>query len=172
MHATIVPIGELSRNQDESGMSVSIDPIDLENHVFFLCTQVVFRRDRMLNEALKPLGLLPTEYRTLSAILRKGPLNMHELAQWTAYERTRLTHILHGMEAQGWVERGPSERDKRTVVVHCTPKGGAIFKKAKVVVDKVTTVILSDNSQEEVDLVRAALKTMRRRLIDMEDERR
>lgn len=151
-------------------MSVSIDPIDLENHVFFLCTQVVFRRDRMLNEALKPVGLLPTEYRTLSAILRQGPLSMQELAQWTAYERTRLTHLLHGMEAQGWVERGPSGHDKRTVVVHCTPKGGAIFKKAKVVVDKVTTVILSENTQEEIDQVRRALKTMRRRLIEMEEK--
>lgn len=146
-----------------------IEPIDLENHVFFLCTQVVYRRDRALNEALKPIGLLPTEYRILSAVLRKGPLAMQELAQWTAYERTRLTHILHGMEASGWVSRGPTERDKRTVVVQATPKGGAIFKKAKAIVDQVTDVILSANTPTEIDELRRALKTMRAHLIHMEE---
>jgi len=149
--------------------SDDIEPIDLENHVFFLCTQVVYRRDRALNEALKPIGLLPTEYRILSAVLRKGPLAMQELAQWTAYERTRLTHILHGMEASGWVTRGPTESDKRTVVVQVSPKGSAVFKKAKAIVDETTELILSDNTPEEIDALRRALKTMRARLISLED---
>lgn len=147
-----------------------IEPIDLENHVFFLCTQVVYRRDRALHEALKPIDVLPTEYRTLSAVLRKGPLPMHELSQWTAYERTRLTHLLNGMEGKGWVARGPSESDKRTVVVRVTPKGGAVFKKAKAIVDQVTERILSDNTPKEIDEVRRALKTMRARLMALEEE--
>jgi DNA-binding MarR family transcriptional regulator len=149
-------------------MTEPIEPMDLENHVFFLCTQVVFRRDRALNEALKPLDLASTEYRTLSAILRKGPLSMQELAQWTAYERTRLTHLLNSMEAREWITRAPSASDKRTVLVQIAPKGTALFKKAKRIVDQLTDEVLRGNTAEEIDQLRRTLRTMRATLIALE----
>lgn len=141
--------------------------MELEDHLFFLCTQVVYRRTRLLNDALKPLELLPTEYRVLSALLRKGPLTMLDLAQWTAYERTRLTHILHAMEEKGWISRAPSQHDRRTVVVQISPEGGALFKSAKTIVDRITRVILSENDPADIEVVRKALRTMRSKLIEM-----
>src|SRR4051812_36449301 len=85
--------------------------VELEDHLFFLCTQVVYRRDRALSSVLKSFSLLATEWRTLGTLLRKGPMTMQELAVWTAYERTRLNRILNGMEARQWVARLGSEQD-------------------------------------------------------------
>jgi DNA-binding MarR family transcriptional regulator len=141
--------------------------MELEDHLFFLCTQVVYRRNRALHDALKPIGLLPTEYRVLSALLRKGPLTMLDLAQWTAYERTRLTHILHGMEKNEWVLRSTALSDRRTVLVQITPAGEALFKKAKLIVDRITRVITSANTPEEIEHLRKGLRTMRNKLIEM-----
>ncbi len=93
---------------------------------------------------------------------------MLDLAQWTAYERTRLTHILHGMEERGWAKRSTSLSDRRTVVVENTAAGEAMFKRAKLIVDRITRVVLSNNTPEEIEEVRRALRTMRKKLIEME----
>ncbi|MFT4265913.1 MAG: MarR family transcriptional regulator [Xenophilus sp.] len=143
--------------------------MELEDHLFFLCTQVVYRRSRAIHEALKPLALSETEFRVLSAALRKGPLSMHDLAQWTAYERTRLTHILHGLEARGLVERTGSASDRRSVLVRITPAGRRLFERAKKTVDAITDEVMSDSTPEEIEQARTVLRTLRRRLIAMQD---
>jgi len=141
--------------------------MELEDHLFFLCTQVVYRRNALVLEALRPLEMLPTQYRILSALLRKGPLTMQELAQWTAYERTRITHILHGMEALGWVARTSLERDRRTVLVQITAEGTALFRKANRLVEALTEDILAVGSPEDIEVTRETLRRMRRKLIDL-----
>jgi len=149
-------------------MSDQSNQSELETHLFFLCTQVVYRRNHLLQDALRPLEILPTEYRTLSAVLRKGPLTMQELAQWTAYERTRVTRILHAMEAREWIVRSTSEHDKRSVVVQITDRGREMFWQAKVIVDQVTDQAMSDNSEEEIAQLRHGLTVLRKKLIAME----
>jgi DNA-binding MarR family transcriptional regulator len=141
--------------------------LELEDHLFFLCTQVVYRRDRALGDALKPFKLLSTEWRTLGTLLRQGPLTMQELAQWTAYERTRLTRMIDGMSAQGWVERLDSEHDGRSVVVRIAPKGEKLYRRAEVAVDALTNEIMAVCPESEIDRVRRSLQAMRRKLIDM-----
>lgn len=148
---------------------VEIAHMELEDNVFFLCTQVVSRRNRAIQKTLRPIGLLPTEFRVLSAVLRKGPLTMLDLAQWTSYERTRITHILHGMEDRGLVNRTSADSDRRTVVVESTPAGAALFRKAKTMVDELTDEIASGNSKTEIEQMRRALRVMRTKLIEMED---
>jgi MarR family transcriptional regulator for hemolysin len=141
--------------------------MELEDHIFFLCTQLVYRRDRAINEALKPFGLLPTEWRTLGTLLRKGPLTMQELAQWTAYERTRLTRMLHSMEERGWVERAGSDQDGRSVMVRIAPEGKKLYARAVRPVDALTAEITSACSASDIARVRQSLQAMRRKLIDM-----
>lgn len=151
----------------KKGGALAARHMELEDHFFFLCTQVVYRRNTLLQEVLKPLELPPTHYRILSAVLRKGPLTMLELAQWTAYERTRITHILHTMEEQGWVARTSLERDKRTVLVQITASGAALFRKANKLVDAMTDEIMAVNSEQENEQAREALRRMRRKLIEL-----
>ena len=141
--------------------------MELEDHLFFLCTQVVYRRNSLLQEALKPLELSPQHYRVLSAVLRKGPLTMLELAQWTAFERTRITHILHAMEERGWVSRTSLEHDRRTVLVQISAPGAALFKKANKLVNTLTDEIMDVNTPEQTEAAREALRRMRRKLMDM-----
>ena len=141
--------------------------LELEDHLFFLCTQVVYRRDRALNDALKPFGLLPTEWRTIGTLLQRGALTMLELAQWTAYERTRLTRILHGLEARELVERIDSAHDGRSVVVRATPKGEKLYRRAERAVDPLTNDIMAVCSEADIERVRRSLQAMRSKLIEM-----
>ena len=94
-------------------------------------------------------------------------MTMLELAQWTAYERTRLTRILHGMEARGWVERLDSASDGRSVVVRIAPKGMRLYRRAEVAVDALTAEIMAVCGEREIAGVRRSLQAMRLKLIAM-----
>lgn len=142
--------------------------MELEDHLFFLCTQVVYRRDRALNNALKAFSLLATEWRTLGTLLRKGPLTMQDLAQWTAYDRTRLNRILNSMEAQNWVRRVGSESDGRSVVVQIAPKGARLYRRAEKAADALTAQIMAVCSGTDIDRVRRSLQAMREKLMEMD----
>src|ERR1700712_177363 len=156
-----MPMSEISPKSSGTERETVL-AMDLEDNLFFLCTQVVYRRNALLQTALKPIGLLPTEYRVLSAVLRKGPLTMLALAQWTAYERTRITHLLGAMEDREWVQRTTSGTDRRAVLVQITSKGEKLFLEAKRVVDELTNAALVDNSASELKTTKAALARMRK----------
>jgi DNA-binding MarR family transcriptional regulator len=142
--------------------------VELEDHLFFLCTQVVYRRDRALNFALRDFSLLATEWRTLGTLLRKGPMTMQDLAQWTAYDRTRLTRILDSMEARKWIRRLGSSDDRRSVVVHIRPKGAQLYKRAEKKVEALTDEVMAACPPAEINGVRRSLKAMREKLMRME----
>jgi MarR family transcriptional regulator for hemolysin len=144
------------------------DSTDLENHIFFLCTQVVARRDRAISEAVRRFGMQPTEWRTLGTLIQCGPLSMLELAQWTSYDRTRLTRLLHAMEDKQWVSRSGDAKDGRAVIVSIAPKGRRMYARAEAVIDTLTDDILSVCSADEIDRLRQSLHAIRGRLIERE----
>ena len=139
--------------------------MELEDHIFFLCTQLVYRRDSAIQAALRPVGMLQTEWRVLGTLRSKGALTMHELAQWTAYERTRLTRMLDSMEARGWVVRGASSSDGRATVVRIARKGLSVHARAEKIVEALTASILHGAAANDVEQVRGTLQSIRQRLI-------
>jgi len=140
--------------------------MELEDHLFFLCTQVTTRRDRALADVLRPLGLLSTEWRVLGTLRIKGAMTMLELAQWTAYERTRLSKLLHNMQERGWLERLGNDSDKRSVLLQIAPLGVALHRKAEKKVDALNDEVLQAFSEVEVVRVRGMLSGIRQTLID------
>lgn len=140
--------------------------MELEDHLFFLCTQVTSRRDRALVDVLRPLGLLSTEWRVLGTLRSKGAMTMLELAQWTAYERTRLSKLLQNMQERGWLERLGNESDKRSVLLQIAPLGSALHRKAEKKVDALNQEILQAFTDAEMGRVRNTLAGIRQILID------
>ena len=52
-------------------------------------------------------------------------MNPSDLASKLGYTRPRMTRILDSLEAKGYVERVPDEKDRRRVIVYCTDEGRA-----------------------------------------------
>jgi len=139
--------------------------MELEDHLFFLCTQITSRRDRALADVLRPLGLLSTEWRVLGTLRIKGAMTMLDLAQWTAYERTRLSKLLHNMQERGWLERFGNDSDKRSVLIQIAPLGVALHRKAEKKVDALNQEILRGFTGYEMGRIRGVLATIRQTLI-------
>ena len=84
---------------------------------------------RMYDEALKPSGLLATQYIVLVAIQNEEPATIGHLAEMMVMDRTTLTRNLKPLEKSGLIASGKGE-DQRTHVVSLTLKGKTAMEKA------------------------------------------
>jgi DNA-binding MarR family transcriptional regulator len=84
---------------------------------------------RRYDEALKPSGLLATQYIVLVAIQKDQPATISRLAEMMAMDRTTLTRNLKPLEKTGLVVSTRGD-DQRQHVVSLTLKGKAAMEKA------------------------------------------
>jgi DNA-binding MarR family transcriptional regulator len=83
----------------------------------------------MYDEALKPSGLLATQYIVLVAIQKDQPATIGQLAETLVMDRTTLTRNLKPLAKSGLIVSGTGG-DLRTHVVSLTPKGKNAVEKA------------------------------------------
>jgi MarR family transcriptional regulator for hemolysin len=85
-----------------------------------------------VDQRLKPLGLSQVQWRVLLLLARMDrPLVQRELAERIGIEDPTLVKLLDRMARSGWVERRPSDRDKRCKTVHLTPKARGVVQKIR-----------------------------------------
>lgn len=72
--------------------------------------------------ALRPHGLLVTQFNLLAALSLAGPITVTELAAAFAIDRTTLTRNLRVLTDKGWVSQ-QAGTDRRTRVVEVTAEG-------------------------------------------------
>jgi DNA-binding MarR family transcriptional regulator len=72
-----------------------------------------------------------TELETVAHLARNTSLLPSELAALTRIKTQSMSQILKKMEAQGIIQRTPSNDDKRKVLVSLTPLGKKMIEKAK-----------------------------------------
>lgn len=77
------------------------------------------RRMSLMHE----LGLAPMQSMALMTLRPGEPLPMSALAQALMCDNSNVTGIVDRLEAQGLVERRPSEHDRRVKTLVVTPKG-------------------------------------------------
>lgn len=139
--------------------------IVLEDHLFFLFTQVIGHRDRILDVRLQPLGLSASKWRIIGTLAPRSMLAMRELAELTTIDRTTLTRALDQLEAAGAAIRVTDADDKRVVRVALTKRGMNLFADANAIVEKINEEITQDMTAEEADVTRGILKRIRARTL-------
>ena len=81
-------------------------------------SQALYRSDRLKEETL-----LPWHYNYVMPICFHPGLSQEQLARHVCMDKSNVTRHLAKLEEQGYVERRPSETDKRVTLVH-PPAGG------------------------------------------------
>jgi len=79
-----------------------------------------------LDQRLQPLGLSQAKWRTL-AHLARGHLTQRDLAERLSIEEPTLARLLGKLEAERWIKRQSSARDRRCKTVHLQPKSSALL---------------------------------------------
>ena len=86
--------------------------------------------EALARERLEPLGLAPRAWGVLSTLVESGPLSQIELATALSIDRTAMVYLLDELEEQDLVERVRNPADRRAFLIHLTPRGRRLQKKA------------------------------------------
>lgn len=129
----------------------------LEQHLFYLFGQALGRRDRMLRQALKPLGIEVDQWRILASLNAREGCSVTVLAETTAIERTTLTRALARIRARRLVERAPDEFDRRATRLRLSAKGRRLYERALPIVLKQNELAVAGMDAKEVAAFRAQL---------------
>lgn len=102
------------------------------------CSELTFGESRVLS--------------TIARSVRKGSVSLSDLSEKTMLAPSALSQMLRSLERRGFVEREPSPKDRRAVVVRLTPDGKmlarTIHRKMYDRIDKLVTYIGVDTARE------------------------
>ena len=122
----------------------------------------------VMNEALDPFDVSLGEYELLSMVSEApgARMRMAAVADLIVQSRSRVSHTATRLEKRGWVQRMPSVRDGRGVVLALTPEGREMVEQlAPVHVESVRAALLDHISGEELvaygDMMRRVVRATR-----------
>ncbi|HXV73989.1 MAG TPA: MarR family transcriptional regulator, partial [Sphingomonadales bacterium] len=113
-------------------------------------------------------GLTPARLSALSVLYFAGPLTLSKLAEAEQVRLPSVSRLVKDMEREGLVSRETAEKDARASLIAVTPKGKALFERARVNRLMALAEALEDLSEEKratlmraAELMEAAAKTVR-----------
>ena len=111
-------------------MGENYDCLKLENQVCFplyACSKEIVRRYRPL---LDELDLTYTQYITMMVLWEHGDSTVNDLGERLFLDSGTLTPLLKNLESKGYVKRGRSKEDERSVIISLTDEGINLREKA------------------------------------------
>jgi DNA-binding MarR family transcriptional regulator len=111
-------------------MGENYDCLKLENQVCFplyACSKEIVRRYRPL---LDELDLTYTQYITMMVLWEHGDSTVNDLGGRLFLDSGTLTPLLKNLESKGYVKRGRSKEDERSVIISLTDEGRDLREKA------------------------------------------
>jgi DNA-binding MarR family transcriptional regulator len=124
--------------------------------ICFALRRAARRMTQHYQRALRPSGLMGTQFSLLVSLAEAGPLPMTRLAERLGLERTSLTRNLKPLEAKGWVSVAEDE-DRRVRLVRITPAGRAKARAALPLWRKAQATAAAAVSGRQLAAVAAAL---------------
>lgn len=136
-------------------------PFEVENHLFFWFTQVISRRDRQLNAALKPYGIRVPGWRVLGLLYSRHGLSMSEVADFAAIDPTTLSRTVAQLVRAGLLVRIADVKDKRVTRLALTAAGTRLAERILPVVFHLNEIACRRLPEPMVGVLRWALREMR-----------
>jgi len=105
-----------------------------------------------LDRRLAPVGLSGARWRVLLHLARTDvPLSQKELAHRIGIEGPTLVALLDRMVQDQWVERRPSDSDRRSNTVHLTARARRTIRRIEATAAALREELLSGVSKDELD---------------------
>lgn len=120
--------------------------------------QLMYRANR-----LRESGLLPPHYNYVIPICRNPGLSQEQLARRVYFDKYNVTRHLNKLEEHGYVERRPSDNDKRVMLVYPTQKMLELLPQVRQCIDEWDTLLFDSLSEEELEQFNATLLKITRR---------
>ncbi len=122
---------------------------------------------------VEPLGLTRAQWRVMTRLNRAESCIQTELATELEIEKPTLGKLLERLEAKGWVERRPDQKDARSKRVFLTPAARPVLNQMYERATDVVGGIFDGIEDKDAEQLRALLDHIKGNLIQMlEDDGR
>jgi MarR family transcriptional regulator for hemolysin len=118
------------------------------------------------NTMLKEIDLTATQSLVILTLLDKEGVIQGDLARTLGIRAVTLGGIVDRMEAKGWLERRPDDKDRRAKRIWLTKKGRALEKVIRRSLKRVHDVAIEDIPGERVDQLFETITTIRTNLLE------
>jgi DNA-binding MarR family transcriptional regulator len=134
--------------------------------LFQVLTQIDLRRDRVIQDILRPFNLGVSQARALICLgVRPNGAAMTELADLLVIDRTSLTRIMDKLVAAGLVERSEPEHDRRITQIALTEAGEGVWQALTELLEDHSRRLLEGVAGEDVDCANRVLAAILERLV-------
>jgi len=131
-----------------------------EDHHFHLM-RVVFHEHAARWNAAAP-GVTKPQYAVMAALSREPGMDQRSLAEAAVMTKAALAELLLRLEERGLVERRVSPDDSRRRLVSLTDAGGALFRQAAPIVERVNAEMLAPLDDGQQAMLLDLLQRLRR----------
>lgn len=110
------------------------------------------------HRAMAPLGLTPGRLGALLLLDAQPGLRQSALAEALRVKPSNLAVLLDGLEADGLIRRSEDTQNRRAKLLHLTPAGRALLRRAKLREALVETELAAGLDQTGREMLLAALR--------------
>jgi DNA-binding MarR family transcriptional regulator len=122
------------------------------------------------NERLKGTDLGTSHHTYLFTICRNPGISQEKLARMIYINKSNVTRNLAVLEKNGYIERRPSEQDKRVMLVYPTQKAQDTLPRLREIMRDWNDIVAADLTEEELEQLRAILSRIAERATGYADE--
>lgn len=116
---------------------------------------------------VEPLGLTRAQWRAMVRLSRLESCTQTELAVALEIEKPTLGKLIERLEAKGWVERRPDEKDARSKRLFLTDAARPLIARMHLLADEVLDGIFAGLTPGEAERLRLMLTHIKGNLADM-----
>ena len=110
------------------------------------------------------------ERRRLSRLGAALLISQEKLARMIYINKSNVTRNLAVLEKNGYIERRPSEQDKRVMLVYPTQKAQDTLPRLREIMRDWNDIVAADLTEEELEQLRAILSRIAERATGYADE--
>lgn len=117
-----------------------------------------------MNEELQAHGITHRQWEVLAWLSYESDLSQSELAGRMGIEAPTLVGVLDRMERDGWIQRVPSETDRRKKLIRPTERVEPLWNQMVMCGLRVRAKATQGMTTEDLEQLRKTLKKMRKNL--------
>ena len=125
-----------------------------------------------LNSNLEKFNLTTEQWVVLLNLSKQNKISQKLLAEVSGKDQSTLARILDILERKNFIERHPSEEDRRSFVIHITEAGLSISKKVTPFLDDLFNNLLKDIHYEKLKIYNEVLLQIDENINNLQQDRR
>ncbi|GAA1000343.1 hypothetical protein GCM10009555_103130 [Acrocarpospora macrocephala] len=119
---------------------------------------------RELEQGLRPLGLSPHQYATLTVLRARSGLSNAQLARRAYVTPQAMSQVLTSLITAGLISRSPSNDNQRVLETRLTPKGLEVTARCDLIADEIEDRMLEGVSQADRHSLLAVIRACVQRI--------